>query len=300
MPFGDGTSSDAPVQREGRTPPVDPPRARLGVVSPGWFAALDVPLAAGRDFAAADDAGSPRVAIISQSLARRDWPEEDPLGSRVRLGSEDLFTVVGVVRDVQRRGPEVAPEPTIYLLHRQFSLPMLHLLVRGGDVAAVASEARAAVRAVDPALPLGATLALDELRARALSQPRFRGSVLAAFALLAVALASLGLFGVMSDAVQRRRQEMGVRLALGARPDELVRLVLGDGLRLALYGCAGGLALALALGRVLASLLFGVAPRDPSTLGGVAALLVGVALVSAWLPARRAAWVDPLTALRAE
>jgi predicted permease len=299
-PFGDGTSSDAPVQREARTPPGDPPRARLGVVSPGWFGALGVPLVSGRDFTAADGAQSPRVVIISESLARRDWPGEDPLGSRVRLGDEDLFSVVGVARDVQRRGPDVAPEPTIYLLHRQFSLPMLHLVVSGGDLASAVSEARAAVRAVDPALPLGATRALDELRARALSEPRFRGGLLASFALLAVALAALGLFGVMSDTVQRRRQEMGVRLALGAHPAALVTLVLADGLRLALYGCAGGLALALAGGRVLASLLFGVAARDPLTLAGVAALLVGVALVSAWLPARRAALVDPLTALRAE
>ncbi len=301
LPFGDGTASSAPVQVDGRTAPGrDAPRALFATVSPGWFRLLRIPLRRGRVFDASDGRDSPPVVVISESLARREWPGADPLGARLRFGGDQAFTVIGVVADVQRRGPEVAPEPTLYLCHRQFSLPMMHALLRGADTQAAASALRATLRALDPALPLTGVEPLGEALARALAQPRFRAAVLMLFAALALALAAIGLYGVMSDAVQRRRQELGVRLALGARPDGLVRLVLADGLRLALAGGLVGLLAALALGQVLAAFLFGVAPRDPLTLAGVSLLLVGIALVSAWLPARRAARVDPLTALRAE
>lgn len=302
LPFSDGAKSAAPVQREGRPQANggETPTALLGIATPGYLRILGIPLVRGRDFSAADGPDGARVLLISEALARRDWPGEDPLGTRVRLGGDEPFTVVGVVGDVRRRSPDAPPEPALYLSHRQFTLPLLHLVVRGAGTETVAAEARAAVRGIDAALPVARVEPLDATRSRALAQPRFRTAVLGLFAALAVALAAIGLYGMMSDAVQRRRQEMGIRLALGARPDELTRLVLRDGLRLALLGCAAGTLGALALGRVLASFLFGVRPADPPTLLAVALLLVGVALLAAWLPARRAARVDPLTALRAE
>jgi putative ABC transport system permease protein len=302
LPFGDGAASAAPVQREGRVAAAggETPMALFGTVTPGYFRLMGIPLLAGRDFTDADGPDAPRVVIISDALARRDFAGEDPLGMRFRIGGDEPFTIVGVVGDVRRRSPDAPPEPTLYLAHRQFILPRLHLLARGGDAAAVAVEARAAVRGVDPALPVARVEPLDAARSRVLAQPRFRAVALGLFAALALALAAVGLFGVMSDAAQRRRQEMGVRLALGARPGDLVRLLVDDGLRLALAGCVVGAGAALALGRLLASFLFGVRPADPPVLLAVALLLVGVALLAAWLPARRAARVDPLTALRAE
>lgn len=302
LPFTDGAASSAPVQREGRATPAGgaAPMALFGIVTPGYLRVMGIPLVRGRAFDSGDGPDAPGVVLVSAALAQRDWPGEDPLGTRVRIGGDEPFTVVGVVGDVRRRGPETPPEPALYLPHRQFTLPRLHLVVRGGDRAAVAHAARAAVHSVDPALAVGAIEGLDAARTRALAQPRFRALALGSFAALAVALAALGLFGVMSDAVQRRRAEWGLRLALGARPDELARHVLRDGLWLALRGGAAGVLGALVLGRLLASFLFGVRPADPPTLFAVALLLVGVTLVSAWWPARRAAHVDPLAALRAE
>jgi predicted permease len=299
-PFGRGAGGRAPVRREKRPPFPNDGFTLFGTVTPGYFEAMGIPLLAGRDFTAADKADAPPVVVISHAMAESYWPGEDPLGSRITLGGEELFSVVGVVGDVRRADLAATTEPIVYIPYAHLTLPAFHLVARGVDAGAFARDVRAVVRRLDPALPLLAATPIEGSLSRSTAQPRFRTVLLSLFGALAALLAAVGLYGVVSDGVTRRTREIGLRMALGARRAEVVRMVLKDGMRIGLTGAALGVLAALASGRVLASFLFGVSATDPFTLVAVSALLLSVALVAAAIPAWRAARTDPAIALRTE
>ncbi len=277
--------------------------ARGRVVTPGYFAAMGIRLRAGRVFDARDVAGAPAVALVSESLARRVWPGEDPVGSRL-VADERPVLVVGVVADVRLEGLDAEAPQAIYVPFAQATFGLfpdwgLDMVVRSAtDPAALAAAVRREVEAVDPTLPVFALRPLEDVVAASLARRRVAMSLLAAFATLAAVLSAVGLYGVVSQSARRRTQEIAVRVALGARRRDVGGLILKEGLVLALAGGALGLATALAAGRLLSTLLFGVGPHDVATLVG-SSLLLGVIAVGASLaPALTAARADPLVALR--
>jgi predicted permease len=302
LPMSDGAGSSVTAQPEGAvSPDAREIPALFGTVSPGYFRALGIPLLAGRDFRAADgEDGAPAV-VVSASLARRAWPGLEPLGRQLRLGFDESFTVVGVVDDVRSQGLEVPPRPTVYLPYATLPLPYLEAVVPGpADPASVAKAVRAAVRAVDPQLPIGAVGTVAGTVRETLDGPRLRAALLALFSSAALLLAAVGVYGVVSYSVTRRRREIGVRLALGATRLRVLRATLSEGLALALMGAALGLPLTLGLGRLLGSLLFGIGAHDPATLAAAVAGVALVALVASVVPAQRAARTDPGAVLRGE
>jgi putative ABC transport system permease protein len=320
---GAGTTTNIPLQRgvlldsvfevEGR-PPADPgevPITSHRLVSPGYLETLGVTLVRGRLLDERDHAGSRLVAVVSEELVRKAWPGEDPLGKRVRrlrAGQPGPWmTVVGVVEDVREdRFGFRAPRPVWYLPYAQQTLPLrvslpLNLVVRtGAGTAAVAGAVREAIRAVDPAQPVAGLAPMSEHLSDVLRGERFGAVLMGTLGALGLALAALGLYGVMAYFVGQRGHEIGLRMALGARPRDVLGLVLGEGGTLVALGLGLGFVGALALGRVLASTLHEVGPADPPTFVLVAFVLGAAGLVASWLPARRAARVDPMTALRSE
>jgi putative ABC transport system permease protein len=299
-PFGDGAISAAPVRRENRDSSDADAMTLFSTVTPSYFRVMGIPLLAGRTFAESDEVGKPGVVMISHAMAGRFWPGQDALGQRITLGDKELFTVVGIVGDVRRRGLDLAAEPMVYLHYQQFTLPFFHVFARGTTASALAADARAAVRDLDPELPIGAVESVADMRGRSLAEPRFRTVLLGLFAALGLTLAAVGLFGVVSDGVGRRTRELGIRMALGAERSQILRLVLADGLRISAAGALVGLLASLALGRVIASFLFGVGAADPLTLTAVSLTLLGVAALASYLPARRASRLDPVGAIRNE
>jgi putative ABC transport system permease protein len=299
-PFGDGATSAAPVRRESRDSSDADAMTLFSTVTGSYFRVMGIPLLAGRTFEETDTAAKPGVVLISRAMAERFWPGENPLGQRITLGDKELFTVVGIVGDIRRRGMDLPAEAMVYLHYEQFTIPFFHIFARGTNGATLASEARAAVHALDPELPLGAVQTVAEMRARSMAEPRFRTVLLGLFAALGLTLAAVGLFGVVSDGVGRRARELGIRMALGAERRQILGLVLADGLRISAWGAAIGLVASLALGRVIASFLFGVGAADPLTLALVSLALLSVASVASYLPARRASRLDPVLAIRNE
>jgi predicted permease len=280
-------------------------------ISPGYFEAMRIPVVKGRAFVGADATSETAVAVVSRRLAQVFWPDQDPIGKRLRpdFGPEiPWFSVVGVVGDVKEGGLNRPAGTELYLLADQllvrrlgFGLRTRNLVVRtAGDPLALASSVRAEVRRLDPALPVAGLQPLARVVRNSLGGSRFLALLVGVFGAAALMLAAVGTYGVLSYAVEERRHEMGVRLALGAAGGAVLGLVLRQGMRLAGAGLAAGLVGALALRRVIASVLFETAPTDPVTFGGVAALLAGVALFACWLPARRAMRVDPMVTLRSE
>jgi predicted lysophospholipase L1 biosynthesis ABC-type transport system permease subunit len=251
------------------------------------------------------------VVVINETMAERYWPGDDPIGARFVLGGRagpGLVTVVGIVGDV-RHGSLAEPRISqMYLAHAQFRFwnggsvaRSLTLVVRStGDPQALATSIRGAVHVVDPRLPIANVQAMEEVVTASLGRERFLFALAAAFAVVALVLGALGVYGVLAYGVARRTREIGLRLALGARGREVARLIALEGGRLVLGGTVLGLAGAILLGRLLRGLLFGVAPLDPLTLIGAPLALTGAAVVATWLPARRAARLDPMEALRHE
>ena len=293
----------------GREAPPSPnaePRAQVRVVSPGYFATVGVPVVRGRAFTAADRPGGQRALLISQETARRFFPGEDPIGKRLtfgwRQGNERLAgEVVGIVGDVRQRSLSADVTPHVYAAFDQWPLEEITVVMRTrGDPAVPLRAAQATVARIDRDLPVYDAFTLDAMVDRSLGQPRFYVTLLTVFAAVALLLAIVGIYGIIAYTVQQRTREIGIRIALGASTDRVVGMVVRRGLALAAAGVLLGSVGAYALSRVLRSLLYGVGERDPLTFIGVAALLGVVALVASWIPARRAARVDPLTAMRAD
>jgi predicted permease len=276
------------------------PAAFVRIVSDGYLRAMSIPLRAGRDFSAADDPSSPRVVIINETLARTLWPGEDPLGKTLVTLVE--LQVVGIVQDVRHLALEQESGGEMYLPIRQINGAMaVELVARGTQsLAGLASTVREAVRPIDPSLPVNEFRAIQELVDRSTSPRRLTVLLLAGFAGFALILASLGIYGVISYSVNQRKQEIGIRMALGASPGDLQLSILMQTIKLAAIGMALGLVASWSLGSVLQGLLFGVTPSDPLTFAAVPALLMAVAALAGYLPARRASRLDPVKALRAE
>jgi predicted permease len=302
-----GTSFQLSFDVAGRPapPPNAEPRAQVRIVSPGYFATVGVPLVRGRAFGVADRPGAPRVLVVSEETARRYFSGEDPIGRRIdfgwtREGSRLSGEIVGIVGDVRQHGLSEGLTPHVYAAWDQWPIDEVTVVMRTrGDPAVPLRAARATVMALDRDLPVYDAFTLESMVDRALGQPRFYVLLLGIFAGLAVVLAMVGIYGVIAYTVQQRTREIGIRIALGASRERVVAMVVRRGLALAVTGVALGSAGALAVTRVMRSLLFGVSVRDPLTFVGVAALLGAVAVLASWLPARRAARVDPLAAMRA-
>jgi predicted permease len=275
-------------------------------VTPGYFHLLGVTLLRGRFFGAADDEKASAVAVINEAFARTYLPDGDALGkhfklNRVRGGSTKAtwITVVGVVADARTESLADAGMPQIYLSLYQRTAKDLTILLRGQlDAAATPVAMREQVQAVNPELPVFGARMLNDAMSASLSERRFSMEIVALFGVTALLLAMLGIYGVISYIVNARTREIGIRLALGAQSRNILRMVLREGMTLAIAGAAVGLACALVVSHLMAGLLYGVRPTDPLTFAGVALLLVGVALLACYFPARRAIHVDPLTALR--
>jgi putative ABC transport system permease protein len=275
-------------------------------VSPGYFSTMSIPVVEGRDVAWSDTPDSQPVIVVSQTMAHTYWPHQNALGKRIKAGrsgaNAQWLTVVGIVGNVQHVDLIHQPRPTMYFPasqdHGTGDTIRDWVLKTPAHPAALASSVRAAVWAVDPALPITHLETMETLRGAATAQEQFNLLLVGLFAVLALVLAAVGLYGVTAYAVAQRTRELGIRLALGAQPSDVLRIVLGQGARLVSIGLAIGTLASLALTRLMTTLLFGIGTRDPITFGGVGVLLAIVSLLACYIPARRAMRVDPVVALR--
>ena len=297
----------------GPVPVGDEPTAQFHSADAGYFAAIRAPMVRGRTFDAHDDVRATPVVIVNETLAKQLWPNEDPIGKRIRttirnigplanrLVPGDEHQVVGVVRDIRNTSLRDAPEPAMYFATGQFPARKMHLVVRGrADAAQLTAIIREEVRHLDPTLPLGDVKPMSRVLASVVDPPRFVMMLMTAFAILALTLAAVGIYGMLSYAVSHRRREFGIRLALGARPAGVMRLILREGLTLVLVGCAIGIAGMFVAGRSLSGFLFQVKPWDATTLGAVLVVVLVVATLACLIPGRRASAEDPAGALRAD
>ncbi len=290
---------------EGQTLTADQDGAYFIAATPGYFKALRTPVLQGRAIDDHDTAGGAPVVVINRTLARQLFPNREAVGHRLKIvnpeQSSDWRTIVGVVGDVRYRGLDEELQPTLYTPFAQTPFMWLYVMVRSPDsVESMVRTLRAAVPSVHPSLTAGNIRPMADVIAQSVAEPRFNMVIVSAFAALALLLSSIGIYGVIAYSVAQRTHEIGVRMALGAARPDVVRLVLAEGVTTAFLGVALGVASALALGRVMASLLIEVTPRDPLTLGASAGLLLLVAILASYVPARRAARVEPVTALRTE
>jgi putative ABC transport system permease protein len=279
--------------------------ADLQTASPDFFDALKIPLIAGRIFSEADNADAARVAVISRGMATRYWPGADAIGHRIKLGppdsTEPWLTIVGVAGDVRQNWWNPLTRPVIYRSFAQSPRRSMTLLLRAtSNPAKYVSAVREAVRQMDPGIALRGINTLDQEIADSIAIVRIMGILMGVFGLVALALSSIGVYGVLSESVAQRTHEIGIRLALGANPRDLMKLILGQALRLTVIGLAIALPISFAIGRAMASLIFGVVSVDFTILAGFTALLLAVALAAGYLPARRAMRVDPMISLRYE
>ncbi len=299
-----GEDYNTTVYIEGRPDPAPGENNRAGFqpTLPGYFATLGLRVVAGRDLAASDGAETPKVAVVNETFARRFWGSQSPIGRRLRMSKDTsarMLTVVGVVRDVRHRGPSEPVRAEMYLPAAQMAFPSMAFVLRAdGDPTRLVRAARAAVAAIDPNQPIADVQTFENYVRRSVAQPRFLASLLAGFGALALLLAAVGIYGVMSWTVVERRREIGVRMAAGATPLAVAGLVLRDGGRTLAAGLAIGVAAAAGFGRLVSGVLFGVRPADPVTYASTVAVLALVGAAALWLPAYRASRVDPVTALR--
>ncbi len=292
-----------PEPEPGRFPTND-----IARITPDYFRTMGVRLLRGRAFTSRDDENAPPVVIVDETFASTWFANQDPIGKRIKINAGHTppgmppppwATVVGVVNHVKNYGVDAESRVEVYVPFAQSTVQVLTLVAKGqGGAAGIGAAMRQAVREADPSLPVFNIRTMEEYLARTLTSKRLMMIVLALFAGVALTLAAVGLYGVMSYAVTQRTSEIGIRMALGAHPRDVLRLVVGQGMLLTAGGVVLGLAAAYALTRLMTALLFGVSPTDPATFAGVAALLVAVALLASWIPARRASRVDPLIALR--
>ena len=304
VPFS-GLGGSASFAIEGRNfPPGDPgPHGDIGYVSPNYFAALKVPIRSGRVFTDQDRETAAPVAVIDETLAREYWPNEDPIGKHLRNGRQGPWsTIVGVVGHTKQSdlAGDVVKGKYYYSIYQQ-PTPFTTFVVRSGsDPVRLTNALKDSVREMDPGLAVSQIKSLPDMVSASLASRRFVVTLLGVFAAMALAMAVIGLYGVISYAVTQRTQEVGIRMALGAQPGEVLRLVIGQGMQLAGIGAAAGLAVSLIFSRVLKNQLFRVSVFDPLTFAGTALVLVAAALAACYIPARRATRVDPMDALRHE
>jgi predicted permease len=299
---GDGVGD---ITIEGRPmAPGEFPAASFQRAMPNYFRVMGIPLLRGRGFDPRDDGTHGQVLIINEGMARRFWPQEDPLGKRIKIGppeNQPWVTIVGVVKDVSQKGLDSNVGFATYEPLAQRPWNTVQLVVRSaGDPAAVTASVRAELRRLEPALLIDQIQTMAQRIGQSVAPRRLNLVLFGLFAGLALLLASVGLYGVVAYTAVQRTQEFGIRIALGAEPRDVLRLVLGQGLRLALIGVAIGIGAALVMTRLLTTLLFEIQPTDPFTIAGVAMLLTAVALLACWLPAHRATGVAPTIALRWE
>jgi putative ABC transport system permease protein len=281
------------------------PSANYRVISPQYFRTLEIPLLKGRVFTEQDAAGAPRVVIINEALARRYCPNEDPIGKQIKLGryAEDnpLYAIVGIVGNIKHQGLDSEFEPEFYYPYPQTPVRFSSIVARTqGDPLSLTTAVRNAVLEVDKEQPLTRSRTMEMAISDSVTQRRLNMILLGIFGALALALASVGIYGVMSYTVTQRTREIGIRMALGARRRDVLKSVIGQGMLLATSGVGIGLLGAFLATRLMETLLFGVEPTDRATFGGIAMLLLGVAFFACLIPARRATKVDPVVALRFE
>ena len=279
-------------------------RFRRDEVSTDFFKTVGTPLLRGRFFSIGDGPDAPRVAIINEAMARRSWPGRDPVGRRFKLGPRDSdrpwFTVVGVVGDMRRQGLEREPVAQIFEPLAQNPPRSVDLFIRksAGDSPAMGAALRSAVRRVEKQAPIYGEAPLEEQFGAYLTQRRFQTSLLTGFSVVALLMAAVGIYGLIQYSIATRTQEIGLRMAIGAQPGNIFRMIIAEGLALSLSGLALGLMGAWWLGSVASSLLLGVSASDPLTFTTVSLLLTAVAIAACYFPARRAMTVDPILALR--
>jgi putative ABC transport system permease protein len=301
--YGVGTGHRYQVVGEGPYTPGQEPAGEVRFVTPRLFEALRIPLLRGRVFTGQERRAGPYGVVVNEALAQLHWPGQDALGKRIRMEWDGMLEaeVIGVVGDVRLVGLDQKPRPTLYWAQSQIGNNFMTIMLRSqSDPALLTRAVKAEVAKLDPTIPVAKVMALEDVKARSLTPRRFSMLLLAIFAGVAVTLAAVGIYGVMAYAVSQRTREIGIRMALGAQAGDVLSLVLRGGAVIASLGLVIGLAAALGLSRFLETLLFEVSTTDPVTFAGVAVLLLGVALLACWIPARRATKVDPMVALRYE
>jgi putative ABC transport system permease protein len=297
-----------PFEIEGR--PADSqrtPTADFDSADPNFFRVMEVPVITGRSFTESDDTKAQPVLLIDDTLARRYWPGEDPVGKRIRFGgappgqAPPWRTIIGVVGNIKTDGLDMPTAPHIYISSYQNPNYALTIYVRTKMSSGTLGDViRREVQSVDPNVPVYAIRTMDEVVARSMAQRRFALEIVGVFAVVALLLAALGIYGVMAYSVTQRTHEIGIRVALGAQPLDILRMTVGEGMILVIFGLVAGLIGAAMLTRLLQTMLYNVKPFDPITYSVIPALLASVALIACLVPARRATQVDPLVALREE
>jgi putative ABC transport system permease protein len=305
LPLG-GMNRTSTFRIEGRPEPKpeEEPEANDRSVSSSYFRTMQIPILRGREFTAQDSATSQPVVAVNEAFARHYWPGENPLGKRMRFSglveTHPWRIVVAVVGNIRSQLDQPAPDEMYFPLRQQTESTMALVVRTSPDPRTLAESVRAQVLALDRDQPVFRVMTMEDLLSFSVTPQRIGGTLMGAFAGFALLLAAMGLFGVIAYTVTERTHEIGIRMALGAKPGEVCRLVVGQGMTLALIGLLLGLPLALGMGRAAAGLLYGVAPDDFATFAGVAAILAIVALAACYIPARRAMRVDPVVALRGD
>ena len=309
MPFsGFGGSRTFHIEGRDEKRPEDQTEEQLRIVTDGYFAAIGIPIVAGREFTERDSLNQPRVAVVNDAMARKHWPHESPIGRRVSFSTDEphWYEIVGVAGNIKHRALEAADRPELYVPYRQplfsgWTVRPMYVVVRtSGDPVSNVATVRREVARLDRDQPISDVRTMDERIGRSLSSRRFNMVLLALFAGLALTLAAVGIYGVVAYSVTERTHEIGVRVALGAQRRDVIAMVVGQGMTMAAAGTVIGVAAAAGLARLMSSLLFGVSVVDPLTFVAIPALLIGVALAACYVPARRATRVDPLQTLRSE
>jgi predicted permease len=280
-------------------PGEDPPTSMAIHVSDSYFSTIGARVVDGREFLARDRAGTPLVFVVNEAFARQFFPGQRAVGQRLIVGRDQPAEIIGVVGDIRQVTMADAAPPAIYLHNLQNSRVKTTIVARtAGDPYGHAGAIRDAIWALDPAQPITAVFTFDEAISRSMSRPRLLAVLLGAFGLIGLALGAIGVYGLQASTVTERYREIGVRLALGAKPAHVLGAVVGQGLATAAVGAALGLAMAAALAQYLTTVLFGIRPTDPPTFVVTVGVLLGAAALSSWIPARRAARINPVDALR--
>jgi putative ABC transport system permease protein len=300
-----GVNTDTSFTIEGRPapPPDQQPSAWVSTVSHDYFRAMNIRLIEGRGFDGRESATAPSAVVVSESMARRYWPNDTPVGKRIGFGGRQVrwVEIIGVVADVRHFGLGNDARPTFYFSSRERPLNFMTVALRtSGDPSSYVAAVRKEAQALDGNLAVANVQTMERLVSDSIAAPRFLLLLLGSFACVALLLAGLGIYGVMAYSVAQRTQEIGIRIALGSQARDVLRLVVGEGMKLALVGVGIGLAASFGLTRLMSKLLFGVSPTDPLTFAAILVLLLLIALLACWVPARRATKVDPIVALRAD